>query len=80
MRAYVFREVMLCRSKCHARSCVGGVHVFMMAYNAICSVLLEDISYSRTCLLEDMYYRSACLTVQVVSLEYMFYRRAYFSG
>ena len=26
-------------------SCVGGVHVFMMAYLAICFVLLEDISY-----------------------------------
>ena len=32
-----------------AKSCVGGVHVFMMAYLAICSVLLEDISYWMTC-------------------------------
>ena len=29
-------------------SCVGGVHVFMMAYLAICSVVLEDISYWMT--------------------------------
>ena len=27
------------------RSCIGGVHVFMMVYLAICSVLLEHISY-----------------------------------
>ena len=29
--------------------CLGGVHVFRMAYLAICSVLLEDISYWMTC-------------------------------
>ena len=28
-----------------ARSCVGGVDVFMMGDLAICFVLLEDISY-----------------------------------
>ena len=28
-----------------AKSYVGGVHIFMMAYLAIYSVLLEDISY-----------------------------------
>ena len=27
------------------KSCVGGVHVFIMVYLSICSVLLEDISY-----------------------------------
>ena len=30
------------------RSCVGGVHVFIMAYLAICSVLLEDNSFWMT--------------------------------
>ena len=51
-----------------ARSCVGGVHVFMMAHLAIYSVLL-NISYW-ICLLEGMYYRMACLTgghVQLVT-------------
>ena len=33
----------------YAKSCVGGVHVFMMAYLAICFALLEDISYQMTC-------------------------------
>ena len=28
-----------------AKSCVDGVHIFMMAYLATYSVLLEDISY-----------------------------------
>ena len=36
-------------------SCVGGVLVFVMAYIAICSVLLEDISYWMHVLLEGMY-------------------------
>ena len=27
-----------------------------------------------------MYYSKACLTVPVVSLEYMFYKEAYFTG
>ena len=63
-----------------SRSCVGGVHVFIIAYFAICFVLFEDNSYRMTCLLEDMYYRWACLAVQVVSLEYTFYSRAYFTG
>ena len=29
--------------------CLSGVLVFRMAYLAICSVLLEDISYWMTC-------------------------------
>ena len=62
------------------RSFVGGMHVFIMVHLAICSVLLEDNSYRMTCLLEDMYYRWASLTVQVVSLEYTFYSMAYFTG
>ena len=53
------------------RSCVGGVHVFRMAYIVICCVLLEDI-----------YYRRVCLAVGDVLLEYMFYRwiRTGFTG
>ena len=63
-----------------AKSCVGGVHFFMMEYLSICSVLLEDISNWVTCLLEGMYYWGACLTVLVVPLEYVFYWRTYFTG
>ena len=40
---YALVEIMSC-----GRSCVGGIHVFMMAYLAICSVLLEDITYWMT--------------------------------
>ena len=50
-----------------------------MAYLDMCSVLLKDISYGYV-LLEGMYYRRACLRVHVVSLEYMFCKRAYFTG
>ena len=46
MRAYVLRVVMLCRRKCREKSCIGGVHVFRMAYLTIGCVLLENIFFS----------------------------------
>ena len=35
MIPYVLKEVMLCTRKRRVKSCVGGVHVFIMAYLAI---------------------------------------------
>ena len=40
---HALQEEMSC-----VRSCVGGVLVFMMAYLAICFILLVDISYWMT--------------------------------
>ena len=42
-RSFVLWEVMLCRRTCHA-----SVHVFIMAYVTVRSVLLEEMSYTRT--------------------------------
>ena len=47
--AYVLREVILCCRKCLGRSCIGGVHVFRMAYLTIYCVLLKDMSFWRSC-------------------------------
>ena len=33
----------------YGRLCVGGVHVFEMAYLTMCCVFPEDMSYWRTC-------------------------------
>ena len=67
MRAYVLRErsCFVGENAC-GRSCVGVVDVFMMAYLAICTVLLKDISYWITCFTLGYVYRRACLRVQVV--------------
>ena len=54
----------------YGRSCIGGVHVFRMAYHAICYVLLKDMSYWRSCLLEGRYYRRACIAIGYVLLGY----------
>ena len=44
----------------HGRSCIGGVHVFRMAYLTIYCVLLEDMSYWRHVFL----YWRACFVVR----------------
>ena len=54
----------------YGRSCIGGVHVFRMAYLTICYVLLKDMPYWRSCLLEGRYYRRACIAVGDVLLGY----------
>ena len=49
-------------------SCIGGVHVFRMAYFTICCVLLEVMFYLRVCiiggrvLLFEMSYWGICIT------------------
>ena len=54
----------------YGRSCIGGVHVFRMAYLTKCCVLLKDMSYWRSCLLEGRYYRGACIAAGDVLLGY----------
>ena len=54
MIAYVLRKVRLC-----CRKCLMGGHV-----------LVECMSYWRSCLLEDRYYRKACIAVGDVLLGY----------
>ena len=44
MGGHALLEQMSC-----GRSCVGGVHVFRMAYLVMRYVLLEEISYWMTC-------------------------------
>ena len=44
MIAYELREVML-----GCRSCIGGVHVFRMAFLTTCCDLLKDMSFWRSC-------------------------------
>ena len=41
-----------------------------MAYLTICCVLLKDMSYWRSCLLEGRYYRRACIAVGDILLGY----------
>ena len=52
------------------RSCVSGVHVFMMAYLAICSDLLEDIFF-----LDDMFYLNTYFTGGHIVLDDSSYSR-----
>ena len=54
----------------YGRSCIGRVHVFRMAYLIMCYVLLKDMSYWRSCILEGRYYRRACISVGDVFLGY----------
>ena len=49
----------------YGRSCIGGVHVFRMAYLTICYVLLKDMSYWRSCLLDGRYYRGHVLLLEM---------------
>ena len=74
MGVHVFQDDMSYES-----ICLGGVHVFRMAYLTICSVLLEDISYWMThftcgyVLLEGMSYSSRCFTGIHILHEGIFY-------
>ena len=54
----------------YGRSCIGEVHVFRMAYLTICYVLLKDMFYWRSYLLEGKYYRRAYIAVGDVLLGY----------
>ena len=80
MIAYVLREVMFC-----CRKCLMGGHVLVECmssglYLTIYCVLLKDMSFWRSFLLEGRYYRRACIAVGDVLLGYTFYRRAYLTG
>ena len=71
---YAFQDDMCYKSICvegghallyemsYGRSCIGGVHVFRMAYLTIFYVLLKDMSYWKSCLLEGMYWCCIGLT------------------
>ena len=58
----------------YGRSCIGGLHVFRMAYLTICCVLLcfaERCVTGGQVFLEGMYYRRACFTVLHFEMPYI---------